>query len=276
MQLSSSSSPKRPIITFLTDFGSSDGNAGVMKGVVLSIFSDVHLVDITHDIAPQQVASAAWLLSTSYRYFPPQTIHVCVVDPGVGSARQPVALHVGDWFFVGPDNGLFSYVLAEQPIHEAVVLSNSAYHLSHVSSTFHGRDIFSPVAAHLASGVSLDALGTRVDPTNLQRSAVEPPERQGKQLFARIVHVDHFGNLISNIPFSLVPDLFTSSTVRLVFPAQGVSVSERRRFFSAPANQEAPFIYVDSSGFISVAIQNGNAAKTLAVGYGAPVQLLLS
>ena len=275
MQLPSSSSKQRPVITFLTDFGTSESYVGVMKGVVLNIFADVQLVDITHDVAPQQVMAGAWQLATSYRYFPAGTIHVCVVDPGVGSARQPIALHAGDWFFVGPDNGLFSYVLAEQPVHEAVVLSNAAYHLPQVSTTFHGRDIFSPAAAHIASGVSLAALGTRVDPSTLQRIDTDLPERQGGEIHAHVVLADHFGNLISNIPFSLVPDLFSSSSVRLDFPAQGISVSERRRFFSAATNEGKPFIYVGSSGYVAVAIQNGNASKTLGVEDGAAIKLVI-
>ncbi|MDQ2886813.1 MAG: SAM-dependent chlorinase/fluorinase [Chloroflexota bacterium] len=275
MQLPSSSSKQRPVITFLTDFGTSESYVGVMKGVALNICADAQLVDVTHDIAPQQVAVAAWQLSTSYRYFPAGTIHVCVVDPGVGSARQPIALHAGDWFFVGPDNGLFSYVLAQQPVHEAIVLTNPAYHLPQVSTTFHGRDIFSPAAAHIASGVSLEALGTRVDPSTLQRIDAGPPERQGSQISAHIIHADHFGNLISTIPFSLVPDLFSSASVRLDFPAQGVSVSERRRFFSAATDKGEPFIYVGSSGYVAVAIQNGNAAKTLGVTDGAAIKLVV-
>ncbi len=269
------SSKQRPVITFLTDFGTSEGYVGVMKGVVLNICADVHLVDITHDIAPQQVAVAAWQLFTSYRYFPAGTIHVCVVDPGVGSARQPIALHAGDWFFVGPDNGLFSYVLAQQPVHEAVVLSNPAYHLPQVSTTFHGRDIFSPIAAHLANGVSLDTLGTRVDPATLQRIDADLPERQGNQIHAHIIHADHFGNLISSIPFSLVPDLFSCASVRLEFPARNISVSERRRFFSAATDEGEPFMYVGSSGYVAVAIQNGNAARTLGVTDGATINLVL-
>lgn len=276
MQLPSSSSKQRPVITFLTDFGTSESYVGVMKGVVLNICADVQLVDVTHEIAPQQVAVAVWHLSTSYRYFPAGTIHVCVVDPGVGSARQPIALHAGDWFFVGPDNGLFSYVLAEQPVHEAVVLSNPAYHLPQVSATFHGRDIFSPVAAHLASGVNLDTLGTRIDPSTLQRIDAGPLERQDGQIHAHIVLADHFGNLISTIPFSLVPDLFSRTSVRLEFPAQGISVSERRRFFSAATNEGEPFIYVGSSGYVAVAIQNGNAAKKLAVADGAAITLTIA
>src|SRR5579859_5824492 len=139
------SSQSQPVVALLTDFGLRDGYVGIMKGVITAITSGVHIIDITHDIVPQQIASGAWTLATSYRYFPRQTVFVCVVDPGVGSSRQAIALHAGDWFFVGPDNGLFSYVLAEQPAHAAVLLSNPAYHLQQVSSTFHGRDIFSPV-----------------------------------------------------------------------------------------------------------------------------------
>src|ERR1700694_3459719 len=157
-----------PVIALMTDFGIGDGDVGVMKGVIAGITPGAHIIDITHEIAPQQIPSGAWILAAAYRYFPTNTVFVCVVDPGVGSSRGAIALHAGEWFFVGPDNGLFSYVLAEQPVHAAVLLSNPAYHLSEVSTTFHGRDIFAPVAAHIASGVSLSALGTPVDPSLLQ------------------------------------------------------------------------------------------------------------
>ena len=271
MELSSSLT-KRPILAFLTDFGSSDGYAGIMKGVVLTITPDVHLVDLSHEVPPQRIAAGAWLLATCYHYFPPGTIYVCVIDPGVGSVRRPIALHAGNWFFVGPDNGLFSYILAEQPVHAAVVLSNSAYHLPQVSTTFHGRDVFSPVAAHLARGVPLSAFGPRIETTTLQRLDLEVAVRQGAEITAQIVHIDHFGNLITNIPLSLVPELFTCSTVRLTFPTQGIAVTERRRFFSAPSpsteDTTRPFLYSGSSGYIAVAIQNGNAAQSLGVEYG--------
>lgn len=274
----SSSPTNRPVLAFLTDFGSSDGYVGVMKGVVLAIAADVHLVDITHEVPSQRVATAAWILATSYRYFPAGTIYVCVVDPGVGSLRHPIALHAGNWFFVGPDNGLFSYILTEQPVHEAVILSNSTYHLSHVSTTFHGRDVFSPVAAHLARGVPLSAFGTPIETAALQRLDLELPSRQGPEITARIVHIDHFGNLITGIPLSLVPDLFTCSTVRLTFLTQRIAVTRLRRFFAAPSpsteDATRPFIYADSSGYIAVAIQNGNAAQSLAAEYGDAVTLL--
>src|SRR5947209_15114493 len=129
-----SSSPiSRPVIALMTDFGLGDGDVGVMKGVIAGITPEVHIIDITHDIAPQNIPSGAWILASAYRYFPAGTAFVCVVDPGVGSVRAAIALHAGDWFFVGPDNGLFSYVLSEQPVHGAVTLSNPSYHLSQVS-----------------------------------------------------------------------------------------------------------------------------------------------
>jgi len=131
----------RPVIALLTDFGTGDGDVGVMKGVIAGITPDAHIIDITHDVAPQNIASGAWILASAYRYFPNNTAFVCVVDPGVGSNRGAIAVHAGDWFFVGPDNGLFSYILSEQAVHAAALLSNPAYHLPHVSSTFHGRDL---------------------------------------------------------------------------------------------------------------------------------------
>ncbi len=230
--LQSSSSIKRPVLAFLTDFGSTDGYIGTMKGVVLAITMDVHLVDITHDVPPQRVATGAWLLATSYRYFPKGTIYVCVVDPGVGSVRHPIALHAGDWFFVGPDNGLFSYILAEQPVHEAVMLSNSAYHLAHVSTTFHGRDVFAPVAAHIAAGVSLSELGPHIEPATLQRLDLGLPIRRGEEILAQVIHIDHFGNLITSIPLSRVPDLFTCSSASLRFPTQNVRCNRTSPFSS--------------------------------------------
>src|SRR6266566_7575609 len=219
-----STSVSRSVIALLTDFGLGDGNVGVMKGVIAGIALDAHIIDITHDIASHNIAIGAWVLASSYRYFPLGTVFVCVVDPGVGSTRNAIAVHAGTCFFVGPDNGLFSYIYAEQAVHGAVVLTNSAYHLPQVSSTFHGRDIFAPVGAHLARGVSLHELGTPADPATLQRIDVGPPQRQGSHIDAHILHIDTFGNLISSIPLSIVPDLFTSPHVQLVFHPTGAVV----------------------------------------------------
>src|SRR5579863_5685528 len=158
-----------PVVALMTDFGTGEGDIGVMKGVIAGITPNAHIIDITHDIAPQRIASGAWVLASGYRYFPANTVFVCVVDPGVGSTRGAIALHAGEWFFVGPDNGLFSYVLAEQPAHAAALLSNPAYHLQQVSATFHGRDIFAPAGAYLARGAAaiLLDLGIAIDPAAL-------------------------------------------------------------------------------------------------------------
>ena len=261
----------RPIIAFMTDFGLADGDVGILKGVALGITPDAQLIDITHTIAPQNVGSGAWILSVSYRYFPRGTVFVCVVDPGVGSSRRPIAVAAGDWYFVGPDNGLFSYVFVEQPVHSVVTLSQPAYHLPQVSSTFHGRDIFTPVAAHIANGVALSELGSSVDPVTLQRLDLMLATRQGNKVHdARILHTDHFGNLVTNIPLHLVPDLFSSSHVEATLTNQKVGISEGRRFFSDSTQFQdtQPFLYGDSSGYIGIAIRNGNAARTLHVSYG--------
>jgi S-adenosylmethionine hydrolase len=265
----------RPVVALLTDFGLSDGYVGVMKGVIAAINSDIHTIDITHDIAPQNIASGAWILAVSYRYFPKQTVFVCVVDPGVGSSRRAIAVHAGDWFFVGPDNGLFSYVLAEQPVHAAVVLSNPLYHLMQVSVTFHGRDIFAPTSAHLARGVPVSELGTPINPAALQRIDIAPPVCQGNRIDASIVHVDHFGNLISNIPLTLVPELFSPLPVgqqrKILFPTLGTVVEHRSRFFAEALDDGQAFIYEDSSGYVGIAVRNGNAARTIGAGSGTPI-----
>ncbi len=262
----------------MTDFGLGDGNVGVMKGVIAGIAPDAHIIDITHDVAPQIVPSGAWILDTAYRYFPKNTVYVCVVDPGVGGMRRAIAVHAGEWFFVGPDNGLFSYIFAEQPVHAAVLLSNSTYHLPHISSTFHGRDIFAPVGAYLARGPAeiFYELGTPIDPITLQPLEVGLATRRGTAVDAYIVHIDNFGNLITSIPLSMVPELFTASQVRIIFPREGVVVEQRRRFFAdGPADGQA-FIYSDSSGYLGIAVRNGNAAKTLGTGYGASVTYIIS
>ena len=267
------------VIALLTDFGLRDGYIGALKGVMLGIDPQVHLIDITHDILPQDIAAAAWVLRTSYRYFPMGTVYTCVVDPGVGSTRRPIAMHAGDWFFVGPDNGLFSYILTEQTIDEAVVLSNPVYHLPQVSATFQGRDLFAPVAAHLARGVALRDLGMPIDPSSLKFLDFKHASRHNGLVEAQIVYIDHFGNLITNIPASMVTDLFSCASIQLTISVRKIIVTQRRRFFADNNAQGElaahPFVYVDSADYIGVAIQNGNAATTLDVHIGDAVTLAL-
>lgn len=267
-----------PVVAFMTDFGTGDGDVGVMKGVIAGITPKAHIIDITHDIAPQRIASGAWVLAAAYRYFPAGTVFVCVVDPGVGSSRGAIALHAGEWFFVGPDNGLFSYILAEQPAHAAALLSNPAYHLRHVSSTFHGRDIFSPVGAHLArEGAALMRdLGASIDPTTLIRLESTQPVRRGSNIEAHIIHIDNFGNLITSVPLTMLPDLFDLRQVQATLPQRARVVEERRRFFADGPEDGRPFIYGDSSGYVAIAVRNGNAAQTLGAAYGDAITFVIA
>ncbi len=271
-------SNSRPVIALMTDFGIGDGDVGVMKAVIAGITPDAHIIDITHNVAPQNVSSGAWILAASYHYFPKNTVFICVIDPGVGSTREALALHAGDWYFVGPDNGLFSYILSEQPIHAAVLLTNSSYHLSTVSSTFHGRDIFAPVGAYLARGLTdiFYELGPSVDPDLLRRLEVGGAVRDGTTINARIVHVDNFGNLITSIPLTLVPELYTVSQVQIIFKNIGITVEKLRQYFAEGPDDGQAFIYGDSSGYVGIAVRNGNAAKALGVGFSAPIALITS
>lgn len=267
---------KRAVIALLTDFGLGDVYVGVMKGVMFGITPDAQMIDITHAVAPQQVASGAWHLATVYRFFPRGTVFLCVIDPGVGSTRGAIALHAGDWFFVGPDNGLFSYVYAEQPIHRAVALANTRYRLSQVSSTFHGRDVFAPAAAYLACGVGLDEFGPAIEPANLIRLDVQQPVRETGTIVAQIVHVDHYGNIVTNIPLALVPDLFDEQMrIHAIFAETGAIVDQRVRFFSAATNS-APFLYADSTETVGVAVRGGNAAVMLGLHAGSQVTLIIT
>ncbi len=268
----------RPIVALMTDFGIGDGDVGVVKAVIAGIIPEAHIIDITHNVGPQNVASGAWILASGYRYFPKNTVFVCVVDPGVGSSRGAIALHAGDWFFVGPDNGLFSYVMSEQAIHAAVLLTNSSYHLPAVSSTFHGRDIFAPAGAYIARGLNdvFFDLGVPVDPSTLKRLEVGGSVREGSTINAHIVHVDNFGNLITSIPLLAVPELFTVLQVKIVFKQSGAIVDKLRQFFAQGPDDGQAFIFGDSSGYVGIAVRNGNAAKILGEGLGAPIALIVS
>jgi S-adenosylmethionine hydrolase len=251
-----------PLIALLTDFGTPDGYVGVMKGVILGIAPHVRLVDLTHDIAPQDVREAAWVLHTAWRYFPDGAIFLCVIDPGVGSARAAMALSAGGRYFVGPDNGLFTYIYQAEPGAHAVALDRPEYHLPHPSATFHGRDIFAPGAAHLARGVPLEELGSPLSTERLMRFAIPEPERHAAGITAHIVHVDHFGNLITDLDADLTASILASP--RSALHVAGTIISARASTFAAGPDHR-PFMLRDSSGHLAIAVRNGSAVSTLGV-----------
>ena len=187
----------RPIITLTTDFGYIDPFVGIMKGVILRIAPDAQIVDLSHGIAPQDIRAAALTLAASVDNFPEGTIHVAVVDPGVGSERRPLLVESVDHYFVGPDNGVFSLALERNGSSRIVDLSNETYHLQPKSHTFHGRDVFAPVAAHLARGVSVGEFGAPLK--DCVRLRWPPIDRAGESVLGEILYIDRFGNLFTNI-----------------------------------------------------------------------------
>ena len=266
------------IITLTTDFGLSDGFIGAMKGVILSINPNATIVDITHDIAPhaQRIEQGAFLFANAAKYFPANTVHVVVVDPGVGSARRAIAAQVGETIFVAPDNGVLTQAIAncQLPIDNfkirVVHLNKPAYWLPRVSNTFHGRDIFAPVAAHLSLGVPLEALGDPIDDW-VRLSWCDAAFRAGDEIAGRIVHIDRFGNLITNIGEELLAGM---NRARLVVRIGGRAVRGLRQSYSDVARGEL-IVLIGSAWHLEVAMREGSAAQALGAHIGDQVTIAL-
>jgi hypothetical protein len=258
--------PTVSLITLTTDFGLADSYVGAMKGVMLSIEPTATLVDISHDIAPQDIREAAYVVYTAYPYFPPDTVHVIVVDPGVGSGRRAIALRAARACFVAPDNGVLSYVLAREEMIEAVSLTHSKYHRRTVSHTFHGRDIFAPVAAHLAQGIPLTELGkplTEVVTFSLPQPQVLP----NGEVVGHVLHIDRFGNLIFDVregDFALGEGIILEVAGRCI---EGLG----HTFTDVPAGELVA--YVGSSGHLEIALREGDAAQSLGMKRGDEILL---
>lgn len=264
------------IITLTTDFGLIDSYVGAMKGVILGIAPQAQLIDITHAIGPQAIHQAAYMVQTFYTYFPPGTVHLVVVDPGVGSTRRSIALETPAAMFVAPDNGVLTYVwrdaLARWGAQACTVveLTEPRYWLSSISTTFHGRDIFAPVAAHLASGVSIELLGQKHDA--IIEAALEQPStgRQG-ELIGRIIHVDYFGNCVTNIDQSFLHAM--GETDQLIIKVLDQSIYGLHSTYADQANGSL-IALIGSSGRLEIAVTNGGAAQVLGVGIGDTVKVL--
>ncbi len=261
-----------PIITLLTDFGIKDACVGAMKGVILSSAPDARIVDICHNVRAHDIVAAASLLEDSYSFFPPGTIHVAVVDPGVGGDRAAIAIQTERYFFVGPDNGIFGPVLHRESLVEAVRLTNPSYHLPQVSATFHGRDIFAPVAAHLAKGIPLEHLGDDVG--TFTRMDYPLPKRDGAKLEAHVLRSDRFGNLITNLKRDAY-DVWNPQgmPVRIQLSGGKEILGLRKTYSDVPAQHA--LAYFGSSGRLEIGVNCGRAEDLFAVASGAPITLLL-
>lgn len=257
----------RPIITLTTDFGTQDHFVGVMKGVILSIAPNAQIVDITHEIQPQQIAEGAFTIAEAYRWFPRKTIHVVVVDPGVGSMRRPLLVEGGGHRFIGPDNGIFSLVMEREKC-TARELTAERYFQQPVSQTFHGRDIFASVAAHLAKGVLPAKFGKRVP--DALRSELARVQTLSKRCWAAsVLKVDRFGNLITSLPVKNF-DYLNLCMFELQAGMERISLLVNS-YSEAPPNE--PVLIAGSAGYYEVIVNRGSAAKRLGLALGSPVEL---
>jgi S-adenosyl-L-methionine hydrolase (adenosine-forming) len=262
-----------PLLTLTTDFGLTDPYVAAMKGVILSIAPGVRMVDVTHGVGAQDVMGAAFVLRGAVPFFPEGTVHLAVVDPGVGSERRPIAARIGGQVFVGPDNGLFSLLLGAEPEAEpeaVVVLDRPAFwRTAEPSRTFHGRDIFAPVAAHLAAGRALDEVGSRAE--RLKRLHWVRPLADEQGLRGWVVHLDHFGNAVTNIPGALLAAHRDGRGVKCYV---GSTILEGVHHAYSDVAEGEPLALVGSSGHLEVSVNGGDAARLLSIQKGSPVNIV--
>ncbi len=261
---------KTSLITLTTDFGHRDAFVGTMKGVILGANPKASIVDLSHGIPPQNIMAGAMVLSGAVPFFPAGTIHIAVVDPGVGSERHPILIQSEREFFVGPDNGIFSLVMKGRKVKRIVELSKDTYHLKPTSSTFHGRDIFAPVAAQLSLGQSTKKLGTPVD--DFIRLPWPEVITNQNSVRGEVIYVDGFGNLITNIGEDTLAPFPRNRLLTNIGPVQihGLSSS-----YSSVPDGDAVAV-MNSWKFLEIAVRNGSAEKQTGKAVGAPVEVTLS
>lgn len=256
------------LITLLTDFGYVDGYAGVMKGVILKIVPDAIIVDITHGIEPQDITGAALVLWGSYRYFPHGAVHCVVVDPEVGTGRRSIVVRTRHYIFVAPDNGVISWAIQEDGIESVIEITNTRYMLPVVSQTFHGRDVFAPIAAHVARGVPIEEFGHALQIDELVQLPPLSVRMESGKLIGCIVHIDRFGNAITNLKREEFERWLTMQPTHKWIARIGTSQFNRiaRSYADAAPNQ--PLILFNSYGLLEVAINRGHASNELDLNVG--------
>jgi len=246
------------IITLSTDFGEHDPYAGMIKGVILSINPAARIVDITHGISPGSIPEGGAIIKQAYPYFPSGTVHVGVVDPGVGGERRPIAVSSKDHFFVGPDNGIFWPIIAADPLADVIHLTEKRYWMDAVSSTFHGRDIFAPVAACLSRGIDPYLLGEKIDdPVALGYPLVR---RERDRLVGEVIRVDHFGNLITNVTAEDLRDFLSSEDLKVTIG--GLALMGIHTTYG-DASEGEPLALIGSSNLLEIAVNRGSARAEL-------------
>ena len=262
---------RNPIITLLTDFGLKEPYVASMKGVILSINPQCTLVDITHQVSPYDIKEGAFILAQAYSTFPKGTIHLSVVDPGVGSPRKPILFVTKNYFFIGPDNGLFTFALKREKLKKVIALGKMKFFLPEVSPTFHGRDLFAPVAAHLSFGIAPESFGRVIKSWN-EISFPEPVLRQEK-LIGEVVHIDTFGNLVCNIDYKNLLK-FSKSRPFVIKIGKRTIRGLKKGYWEG--RKDEPMALIGSGGFLEISIKEGNAQKVLKMKKGDRVQVQIS
>ncbi|MCI0485077.1 MAG: SAM-dependent chlorinase/fluorinase [Blastocatellia bacterium] len=261
---------KRPIITLTTDFGEADYFAAAVKGAVYTVNPAVEIVDITHLVPPHDIYAAAFTLMCCYKDFPRMTIHLVVVDPGVGSSRRPILVMTDDYNFIGPDNGVFSYIYQRERVNRVVHLMTEHYFRSPVSSTFHGRDIFAPCAGYVSKLVDWRMMGEEIsDPVRFNTPS---PAVSDKEIRGSVIHIDRFGNLITNITQTeLTPERIQAGARVKV----GSHEAARVLTHFAEANKDELFAYFGSAGFLELAVPRKPASRLTEARRGAEVAVII-
>lgn len=261
------------LITLTTDFGLADHFVGTMKGVILNINSSAQFVDLSHHVNPFDVFDGAFTLALAYRYFPPHTIHLVIVDPGVGSSRRPIVARAGEHTFVAPDNGVLSIIYERERDVEVRHVTADRYFLKPASNTFHGRDIFAPVAGWLSKGVEAEKFGKLI--TDYVRLTIPKPQRVSERMIqGAVIKVDQFGNLITNISPADAPEIFTTPPSKFVIAVGQQQIARMVDSYSRGEPSEV-FAILGSSGFLELGQNRSSAAKALQISRGAEVKILL-
>ena len=258
-----------PLIVLLTDFGTEDTFIGVMKGVIASICRQAKVIDLTHAVGAQELREAAYHLDSALPYFPEGSIFICVVDPGVGTSRRPIGVEAGPFRFVAPDNGLLTPVFVRWPDARCRVLDDSSYHLPSPSRTFHGRDIFSPVAAHLAAGIPFDMIGSPTEAASCARIDLfdNRPLEEGSGWKGEVMSIDRFGNIITSFDATLAGTGITWS----ISAGRACDLPLSKTY--GDVGPGMPLAYIGSSGLIEIAVRNGNASLELGIDRETPIYL---
>jgi hypothetical protein len=265
--------PRHPVITLITDFDTTDHFVGTMKGVILNINPKAEIVDICHQVASYDIFDAAFILAQSYRFFPYETIHLVVVDPGVGTARRPLLVSTREHMFVAPDNGVLSLIYEREENAEVRHITADHYFLNPVSSTFQGRDVFAPVAAWLSRGVGVDRFGDPI--TEYTKFASPKPKHVGDSLIKGVaLRIDKFGNIITNLTPEDVPQLFAENPPPFKIMINEQEVTRLNLAYSMGKPSEV-FAIVGSSGYIEICTNRGSAAKILNANRGMEIGVVL-